>query len=225
MRVDMQTRAPEIRSIVVVGSSGAGKTTLVNSVRGPEYSDRLIVPRRFITRPPREGDDRSENSYLPHDIFDESVNTGTIWPHWERWFEGGRKEQYGFQEYPSLDFRRRMYSANNAFLRRPSESAFSVLQTSVVVAVVADEDVRAKRLTVRSPDMSDEERAIRLRDDGLDILQNVARLEVIDTTNASPDQGQRAFQAIVQKVLGSTAQSESEPISLGWLDGGMPGRS
>lgn len=214
----------EISSIVVVGSSGAGKTTLVNSVRGPEYSDRLVVPRRFITRPPRGGDDRTENSYLPHVFFDESVNRGAIWPHWERWFGDGRREQYGFED-PGLDLHPRVYSANNAFMRRPNESVFSVLQTSVVVAVVADEDVRAARLSERSPDMSDDERAIRLGDDGLDILQNIARLEVIDTTNASPDQGRRAFQDVVEKILGLTVRDQYEPLPLSWLDGGMPGRS
>ena len=191
------------KSIVVVGSSGTGKTTLVNGLRAPEYAETLTIPHRYITRPYRQGDDLVENSHLSPDDFDQGVRSGAIWPYWNRALDSGRVERYGFQA--AADGKLRVYSANNAFLRDTNESVLSVLQDCVVVVAMARPDARTSRLGDRSPDMSAAERAVRLADSGVDILATTVQLEIIDTTGMSPEQGQQAMQNVVQTVLATSA--------------------
>ncbi|MET1033594.1 MAG: hypothetical protein ABWX94_03775 [Candidatus Saccharimonadales bacterium] len=193
------------KSVVIVGSSGAGKTTLVNGLRTPEYTDRLIVPHRYITRPYRLGDDLIENSHLGPEVFRERVEEGAIWPFWNRTLDGGRVEQYGFEAHED-DTKLRVYSANNAFLRDQNKSVLSVLQNGLVVVAMAAQDARDSRLDERSPDMSAAERAVRLGDSGVDILDSTVQIEIIDTTNLSPEQGQRALQDVVNAVLSLSVQ-------------------
>lgn len=193
------------KSIVVVGSSGAGKTTLVNGLRTPEYAGKVVIPHRYITRPYRQGDDLVENSHLTSEVFQARVKTGAIWPFWNRTLDGGRVERYGFDASEDTG-RVRVYSANNAFLRDQNESVASVLRNGLVIIAMAGQEARDSRLGERSPDMSSAERAIRLGDSGIDILESTVQVEIIDTTNLSPEQGQRALQDIVNTVLGLTVQ-------------------
>jgi ribose 1,5-bisphosphokinase PhnN len=190
-----------LESIIVVGSSGAGKTTLVNGVRSFGFANKVVVPRRYITRPRRTGDDLIENSHLNVDEFQNRVSEGRIWPFWSRELEAGRIESYGFRPVDEGDDRLRVYSANNAFLRDQNESVFSVLQDSLIVVAMARPEARRTRLGDRSPDMSSAERAIRLSDSGADMLESWVRVEEIETTNLTPQQGQWAFRRIVNMVL------------------------
>src|ERR1700722_3442378 len=104
-------------SLVVVGSSGTGKTTAVNGLRIPQYADRLVIPHRYITRPQRAGDDLTENSHLSHRAFELNARAGIFSPHWQRILEDERVERYGFDTVAPKDTRLKVYSANNAFLR------------------------------------------------------------------------------------------------------------
>lgn len=60
-------------SVVIVGSSGTGKTTLVNGLRTLAYSQNLAIPRRYITRPRREG------TTLSRTIILTTVNLMRVW--------------------------------------------------------------------------------------------------------------------------------------------------
>ena len=188
------------RSLIVVGSSGSGKTTLVNGLRTPEFEDKVIIPHRYITRTQRLGDDLVENSHIDHATFQSQVAAGLIDPHWERLLDGGRIERYGFDTVDE-DERLRVYSANNAFLRDINPSVARTLRDGMVVVAMAAQEARDTRLGDRSPDMSDAERAIRLEDSGTDVLGASVAVEVIDTTNLSPEQGQIALRAIVNTLV------------------------
>lgn len=104
-------------SIVVVGASNAGKTTLVRGLRTPEYEGKVVVPTRFTTRPARLNEDPDENVHLEEAEFHQRVHEELINPHWARYFEDDRKEYYGFEPVPIEDGRLPIYAANNAFLR------------------------------------------------------------------------------------------------------------
>lgn len=189
------------RSLVVVGSSGSGKTTLVNGLRTPAFEDRVVIPHRYITRPHRLGDDLVENSHVDHPTFQSRVFAGLIDPHWERLLDGGRVERYGFDATIDADERLRVYSANNAFLRDMNPSVARTLRNGFVVVAMAAQESRNTRLGDRSPDMSDAERAVRLGDSGADMLGASVPIEIVDTTNLSPEEGQLALQAIVGTIV------------------------
>ena len=189
-----------VRSVIVVGSSGAGKTTLVNSVRNTEYSEHLTIPKRYITRPPRSNDDLGENSHIDLEAFFQKVTTKEIDPHWQRTFETNRVEHYGFATQPA-DKRLKVLSANNAFLRDQNPSVLRTLQDGLVVVVSSAESTRRKRLAQRSPDMHAAERSIRIQDTGLDIIAKHTKVEFIDTTRLEPAEGQDAFRRIIERCL------------------------
>lgn len=189
-------------SVVVVGSSCSGKTTLVNGLRTEEYQDKLTIPQRYITRPIRHNDDLTENLPIGKENFKERANTGRINPHWERILDGGRRERYGFAAVAPEDERLRIYSANNAFLRDRSPSVTKVLDSGLVIFVMATTESRDTRLDERSPDMLKPERFLRLEDRGVDILHAAdVEIEVIDTTHLSPTEGQLALQSIVDELV------------------------
>lgn len=190
-----------VESIVIVGSSGTGKSTLVDGLRHPEYEDKVVMPNRYTTRPERMNDNMSENSHISQAGFKEGVKRGVIVPYWMRPMEGDRQERYGFNQIAEDDDRLRVYSANNAFLRHPNDSTRKVLETGLVVVVAASLLERTRRLTQRSPDMDDAERAARLSDDGTDMLNAHSRVEVIHTTSMSAQRGQLALQALIGRVL------------------------
>lgn len=192
---------PDIESLVVIGSSGSGKTTLVNGLRDERFETRVVIPERRITRPKRAGDDLVENDHTTQIDFKEGIGS-IIDPYWSRELEPERIEQYGFVPPDKNDPRLRIYSANNAFMRDRNPSVERVLLRGLVVVVTAERDTRKQRLADRSPDLSDAERAIRLDDDGGDIILPPGLLiGSIDTTHLSPAEGQKAFQDIVSLVL------------------------
>jgi GTPase SAR1 family protein len=190
-------------SIVIVGSSGSGKTTLVDGLRGHKYRDKLIIPRRHITRPEREGDNLAENTHTNKEEFARKVGASLIYPYWTRPLNDGRLEQYGFDAVGLDDGRLRVYSANNAFMRDKNPSVISVLEKSLVVVAMSGLESRARRLQMRSPDISEAERTVRLDDDGTDVLNIDTEAEVVNTTALTPSEGQSAMRRIVDEILAS----------------------
>jgi ribose 1,5-bisphosphokinase PhnN len=188
-------------SLVVVGSSGTGKTTVVNGLRIPQYADQVVIPHRYITRPPRIDDDLTENSHLSHAAFDLNARAGIFSPHWQRILEDERVEKYGFDTVAPKNTRLRVYSANNAFLRDLNETVQSVLAKGLVVMLQAETDFREQRLGLRSPDMGETERAVRLQDNGQDISELDVDLRRIDTSGLSPEEGQLALRGIVDRLI------------------------
>jgi ribose 1,5-bisphosphokinase PhnN len=191
----------DYEAVVVVGSSGSGKTTVVNGLRTPEYAGHVVVPHRYITRPPRAGDDMHENSHMAHGAFELNVRARIITPHWSRTLDNDRVERYGFDRPKPKDDRLRVYSANNAFLRDKNETVQKALERALVVVVMASDETREDRLGTRSPDMSDEERAVRLHDSGADMLEGHVEVLTIDTSQLTPEGGQTALRGIVDRII------------------------
>jgi ribose 1,5-bisphosphokinase PhnN len=141
-----------IRKIVVVGSSGTGKTTVVNAVRDV---DGVYVPKRSLTRPPRENDDLVENGHVTPERFSELVEAGEIAVYWTRKMEGDRTERYGFVPTSPDDGVVTVFSGNNAlYNNRVSINPEGVLDDDTVwVGVYASVDTLVARLKARSPEM------------------------------------------------------------------------
>jgi len=193
------SRLSEIRSVVVIGSSGCGKTTLVSGVRTPPYSNDMVVPRRLVTRSEREDEDSRENRHIARDEFRALVAAGRVDPCWSRLLERGREEHYGFESIDIADARLRVYSANNGFARSRHRSVLRVLRNSLVVVVTSRREARKARLAEK--DMPQPERAVRLADDAHDILRAERLVRVIDTSELTPLEGQRAFQEVIDRIL------------------------
>lgn len=192
-----------LRAIVIVGSSAAGKTTLVGGLR---RDDGVVIPRRFVTRPPRPDDAESMSISRPH--FEHLVGAGRIHPHWTRSFADGREERYGFAADDPADLRLRIYAANNAFLRDRNPSVERVLETALVVVVNAAEPTLDTRLAAKA--MSPNERVHRLADTGRDVLCQ-PHVRVVDTTHLTPEQGQDALRRIVKSVLSKRYSISTAP--------------
>lgn len=132
-------------AVVIVGCAGAGKTTAVDAVRAAGLSG-VVVPRRFVTRPARQGDHPDEAAVLTPAEFAAAVARGAIVVHWRRRLDGDRHESYGFAPVP--DARLPVYSANNAIV-----DAVEALRAPLYVAIDGPRSVRAARLAARSPDL------------------------------------------------------------------------
>jgi hypothetical protein len=184
-------------SIIVVGSSGNGKTTLVNGLRA--HDDQFIFPKRFITRPRRKGDDLVENEHVRPDRFDHLLGTGGIGIAWSRPLGKTRVERYGFESTEPDPDRIVVYSANNALLRDENAMVPSgFFEDCFIVLVKAPDDIRRDRMFGRSPDIAHEEMDIRIRDNGLDLVPK-AHL-VIDTHSFGPDHAVALVRRSVDKL-------------------------
>jgi ribose 1,5-bisphosphokinase PhnN len=190
-------------ALLVVGSSGSGKSSLIRSLRNPEYLASLAIPVRYTTRPPRRNnEDYSENMFVSHDTFAQKAMEGKIYPYWRRQLAGMPSTHYGFASTNQRLGRERfkIYSANNALLRDKNCTVQEVLGKSLVLMVTADRAVREERLLERSRDMSATERDARL-DDVLDLPSDLEAVEVIDTTEATEADSQRQFKSLVDSLL------------------------
>lgn len=191
MRRNNLVMLEDIESIVFVGSSFVGKTTLVDAIReamneDPNAFGQFRIPKRIITRPQRQNDNLIENGFRTLDEFREMAVRGEIGMHWVRKMEGTRTEQYGF--LPVEQGTIPLYSANNAVINnRESVEPNSLLEKALIVAVYAPEDTRRKRLFARSPDLVNdkpEEVAYRLADRAINmyldahiVVKNFGRYE------------------------------------------------
>ncbi len=179
IREDNLEKLDVIRSIVVVGSSNSGKTTIVNYIREmlnnhPAFSQAFDIPKRVITRPQRKNDDLEENIFAStSEDFTRETERGIAW---ERDMGAGRTERYGFVK--SDPNKIPIYSANNALLKNRDSivsSDPSFLDHSLVILVSAPDDARAKRLEKRSPDIvkdKPEEAKMRMEDSAMNQYPN-----------------------------------------------------
>jgi len=197
----------EIHSLVVVGSSATGKTTLIEGLRAGAYTERVVVPRRYYTRAVRPDDGLDQLGRLSPEQFQQRVSAGRIYPHWTRKFEPQRTERYGFEAIDRRDRRLKIYAANNAFMRNSNASVSATLTQALVVGVSADHQVREARLNRKA--MPDIERQLRLADDGADIPGMPNIHAIIDTTYLAPDEGEAILRRIVDQILDEIVGSES----------------
>lgn len=188
------------KSIVVVGTSGSGKTTTVNGLRSANLID-VVIPKRFITRPKRHNDDLAENTHIDIDEFHSGRKSGAVWPSWSRDLGGEKEEWYGFEPI-SQGTKLTVFSANNAFIRSSDEIVKDVLATAQIVVVHAPLETRYERLALRSPDMLEHERQKRLSDDSSDILEREDVI-IIDTSVHSEVEAQALLIKIAQDILSS----------------------
>lgn len=143
-----------IDSVVIVGPTCVGKTTLVDAVRDSELctSGAVDVPTRYITRMPRGGDNLVENVHVTAEEFAARVGSGEIDLHWIRRMNGGRAVRYGFARPRAGAVA--VYSANNAILDEDAELApIGALTHALRIGVHAPREIRELRLRARSPDL------------------------------------------------------------------------
>lgn len=166
----------EVNSIVFVGSSLAGKSTMIDSIRevlseDPQLAEAFSIPKRIVTRPQRENDNLQENIFRTPEEFIEMTDSGEVSLSWVRKMEKDRTEKYGFE--PAKPNTIPIYSANNAIINNqetvlpPGE-----LTSSLVISVYAPDKTREERLLDRSPDLvadKPEEAAYRLSDKAINM--------------------------------------------------------
>lgn len=177
----------QVDSLVVVGPSAAGKSTLVNAVRDAKLPG-VDVPARYVTRPPRASDP-GETTHLSPDAFEDYVRTGVIVTHWSRTLDEGRTVRYGFVDTRPAALA--VLSANSAILS-PSAQLHppSALDRALVLGVATPRSVREARLAHRSADLHPAEIAHRLSHDNLPevhvtienhgALESVALAEIVE---------------------------------------------
>lgn len=166
-----------VSSVVVVGSTCSGKTTIVDAIRKSHLSlqELVVVPLRYITRPKRGKDNTVENAHVTEGEFQKKVDAAEIILHWIRQMEEGREERYGFHAVPVGKFP--IYSGNNALYNNfGSVQPTELLKHAVFVGVYAPDEIRKHRLISRSPDLlkdCPEEVEYRLGDSAENMLPHV----------------------------------------------------
>lgn len=135
--------------IAIIGSTCSGKTTLVNAVRKTQ-DNSIHIPKRYITRSQRLGDDLIENSFVNHDEFYKLVDLKKLEVYWERDLGGKKNELYAFE---TLDENKIfILSANNAFAKSKLEW-INKTPNIIFIGINAEDMVREMRFNVRSPDV------------------------------------------------------------------------
>lgn len=162
--------------LIVIGSSCTGKTTVVDLFRklSEKHIDKIVVPKRYITRPQRENDNLTENEFITKVELLELQDKGEIEFIWERPMEGDRVELYGFEKVNTKP-KIKIFSGNNALAYHQDKITPKNIidDTTIYLGVFAPEKIRTERFIQRSPDLvasSPEEVAYRLGDKAENIL-------------------------------------------------------
>ena len=125
-------------------------------IRSSDLIDRedVYIPKRYTTRPERQNDDLTENTFVSESEFGQLVNRGQIDIFWKRNLDDKREVKYGF-ECSSLEAKLALYSGNNALFRQRNQ-IFSPEQlgSMLFVCVYANEELRSERLQRRSLDLA-----------------------------------------------------------------------
>jgi ribose 1,5-bisphosphokinase PhnN len=141
----------DLRSVLVVGPSNSGKTTMVNMMR--KVVDGIFeVPKRIMTRPIRENDDMNENQFAATEEEFKRLTAGGI--AWNRDMGDGRTEWYGFP--PATIGKIPIYSASSSILETNAEVISSdpdFLEHTLIIFVNAPIEVLEKRMHERSADL------------------------------------------------------------------------
>jgi len=162
----------KIGHIAIIGASGSGKTTVLQAVRNAGFT----VPKRYITRPTRLGDDLEENVCVTKEEFAELQAQGALGLVWQKNMEQDRVEQYGFAQ---SEAELTILAGNNALWKnREKVQPAGALRNTLWIKVVAPLEVRAERLQKRSPDLfadKPEEAAFRVGEsaDELDVQMHL----------------------------------------------------
>jgi ribose 1,5-bisphosphokinase PhnN len=146
-----------IRQLAIIGPSASGKTFLIQGIRerieaDPDYAKQLEIPKRFTTRPSRQGEDVDENEYLTEEEFSQK---GLAWS-CSTFLGKNRRVSYGFAETDSK--RVAIYPATNCFLDK------KVLKDVFIICVYVPDNIRRQRLLKRLAYVSQEEIEYRLSD-------------------------------------------------------------
>jgi ribose 1,5-bisphosphokinase PhnN len=140
----------EVDGVVIVGSTGAGKSTLVDAVRAADLAG-VDVPLRLITRPARHADSLVENAYVTDAQLDAELRRGALAMVWPRHL-GGHTVRYAFRRPRAGALA--VYSANNAIVGPGSRvEPPAALARALIVGIYADDAVRTERTQLRSPDL------------------------------------------------------------------------
>lgn len=154
----------EVRSILVVGPSSSGKTTMVNMMRAIIEHDAMRmfeIPKRLTTRPLRENEDLIENDIVTKEEFAKRIDGGLAW---DRDMGDGRVERYGFPKVAHDKIA--IYSANSAILEPTARiiAHSDFFAHTLIVFVNASVEVLERRMQERSPDLfRDHPREVHMR--------------------------------------------------------------
>lgn len=197
-----------IDSVVIVGSTCAGKTTLANAIRGSELacSGRVVVPVRYITRERRDNDDTIENTHISAAEFDARIGAGEIAMAWVRPMENGREVHYGFPAVSAQALP--VYSGNNAMYMASTTWRAGALGHALLVGVYAPDFVRESRLRQRSPDLwhnCRDEVTHRLADRAVNMLPHVG--VIIDNHGDLEETAPVEVVGLIEVIAGLANQS------------------
>jgi ribose 1,5-bisphosphokinase len=130
------------RLVLVVGPSGAGKDTLLGLARAAcADSDRVVFPRRLITR---EASPSEDNEEISAEAFQRAVAGGDYAMHWE-----AHGHRYALSRAINDDIR-----AGRTVIANVSRAVISAARRAysnvTVVLITAPPDVLAARLAARA---------------------------------------------------------------------------
>lgn len=180
----------DIQSVILLGSTCVGKSTLERAVRTASLEDPLLkekvsVPQRVATRPIR-ADDGDDIYFCSPDEFIDMISSNRLGLYGIKIMEGGREEPYGYLK--SEEGTLPVFFANNQTLRnRASVYPQGILESSLIVLIYAQDHIREERLKARSPQLFEErpdevafrlsrdERAVGLASDAHLIVRNYGK--------------------------------------------------
>ncbi len=158
----------KIESIIFVGSSCVGKSTLERAVRAASLEDPLLsrrvgIPQRVVTRPPRS-DDGNDIYFCSQDEFTRLASAGELGLYGVKIMEGGRQEPYGYLQ-PEKGHLPIFFANNQTLKNRVTTQPEGILESALVILIYAPDYIREERLRARSPQLfedSPDEVAFRL---------------------------------------------------------------